>query len=84
MVWDCFASMSAMAAGNLLTGKKRKAGNRQYHLSLRPYEGGLYRVEAAEALENGEYSISPEGSNTSFCFRCFKPNSPPYHWPDAC
>jgi hypothetical protein len=55
----------------LLTGKKRKAANRQYHLSLRPYEGGLYRVEAAEALENGEYSISPEGSNTSFCFSVY-------------
>ncbi len=56
----------------VLTGKKKKtAANRQYHLSLRPYEGGLYRVEAAEALESGEYSISPEGSNTSFCFSVF-------------
>jgi hypothetical protein len=54
-----------------LTGKKRKAASKQYHLSLRPYEGGLYRVEAAEALEPGEYSISPEGSNTAFCFSVF-------------
>jgi hypothetical protein len=55
----------------VLTGKKKKAANRQYHLSLRTYEGGLYRVEAAEALEAGEYSISPEGSNTSFCFSVY-------------
>ena len=55
----------------MLTGKKRKAASKQYHLSLRPYEGGLYRVEAAEALEGGEYSISPEGSNTAFCFSVF-------------
>lgn len=55
----------------ILSGKKRKATNKQYHLSVRPYEGGLYRVEAAEALEAGEYSISPEGSNTSFCFAVF-------------
>lgn len=54
----------------ILTGKKRKAA-KQYHLSVRPYEGGLYRVEAAEALENGEYSISPEGSNKAFCFGVF-------------
>jgi hypothetical protein len=54
-----------------LTGKKHKAASKQYHLSLRPYEGGLYRVEAAEALEAGEYSISPEGSNTAFCFSVF-------------
>ncbi len=55
----------------ILSGKKRKATNRQYHISLRPYEGGLYRVEAAEALEGGEYSISPEGSNITFCFAVF-------------
>jgi hypothetical protein len=55
----------------ILSGKKRKATNKQYHLSLRPYEGGLFRVEAAEALEPGEYSISPEGSNTAFCFSVF-------------
>ena len=55
----------------ILSGKKRKATNKQYHLSVRPYEGGVYRVEAAEALESGEYSISPEGSNTTFCFAVF-------------
>src|SRR5208283_1367723 len=54
-----------------LTGKRRKAASKQYHLSVRPYDGGLYRVEAAEALEPGEYSISPEGSNTAFCFSIF-------------
>jgi hypothetical protein len=54
-----------------ITGKKRKAASKQYHLSVRPYEGGLYRVEAAEALESGEYSISSEGSNTAFCFSVF-------------
>jgi hypothetical protein len=54
-----------------LTGKKRKAANKQYHLSIRPYEGGLYRVEAAEALEAGEYSLSPEGSDIAYCFSVF-------------
>jgi hypothetical protein len=32
---------------------------------------GLYRVEAAGSLENGEYSLSPEGSNQVFCFQVY-------------
>lgn len=28
----------------------------------------LYRIEVDETLENGEYSLSPEGSNQVFCF----------------
>jgi hypothetical protein len=31
-------------------------------------EPGLYRVEVNEPLEDGEYCLSPEGSNDVFCF----------------
>lgn len=31
-------------------------------------DSGLYRLEVYESLENGEYGLSPDGSNTVFCF----------------
>jgi hypothetical protein len=34
-------------------------------------EGNLYRIEADQTLEPGEYSLSPEGSNQVFCFAVF-------------
>jgi hypothetical protein len=34
-------------------------------------ENGLYRVEVNEYIENGEYCLSPEGSNKSFCFTTY-------------
>jgi hypothetical protein len=36
-------------------------------------EGHLYRVDVNEGLglENGEYSLSPQGSNTVFCFQVY-------------
>jgi len=32
---------------------------------------GLYRIEVGESLDPGEYSLSPEGSNQTFCFQVF-------------
>jgi hypothetical protein len=55
----------------VLTGKKRKSSNKQFHLSVRTLDRGLTRIEASEPLDNGEYSISPEGSNTAFCFSVY-------------
>jgi hypothetical protein len=55
----------------VITGKKRKSSNKQFHLSVRNLERGLYRIEASEPLDPGEYSISPEGSNTAFCFSVY-------------
>ena len=33
--------------------------------------GGLYRIEVEESLENGEYGLTPEGSNQVFCFQVY-------------
>ena len=33
--------------------------------------GKLYRIEANETLENGEYSLSPDGTNQVFCFQVY-------------
>ena len=56
----------------LATGKgKRKGSARPLHLSVNKVDGRLYRVEASEPLENGEYSLSPNDSNKVFCFQVY-------------
>lgn len=51
--------------------KRRKDGVRPLHLSFRKLDQGLYRVEANEYLANGEYALTPEGSNTVFLFQVY-------------
>jgi hypothetical protein len=41
------------------------------HLSVTKLDKDLYRVEADQPLENGEYSLSPEGSDAVFCFEVY-------------
>ena len=31
----------------------------------------IYRIDVGESLENGEYSLTPEGSNQVFCFQVY-------------
>ena len=55
----------------LTLSKKRSEKSGPFHLSITKLDKDLYRVEADEALENGEYSLSPSGSNAVFCFQVF-------------
>lgn len=55
----------------LTLSKKRKDSSGPFHLSITKLDKDLYRVEADEALENGEYSLSPSGSNAVFCFEIY-------------
>jgi hypothetical protein len=50
---------------------RRRGGSRPLHLSVTRLEGKLYKVEASEPLEDGEYSLSPNDSNRVFCFEVF-------------
>ncbi len=52
---------------NISQGRFR-SGSKALHLTVTPLGGNLYKVEADQELENGEYVLSPEGSNTVFCF----------------
>jgi hypothetical protein len=49
----------------------RRGGSRPLHLSVQHLGGNLYRVEAAQILENGEYCLTPDGSNDVFCFQVY-------------
>ena len=50
---------------------RRRGGARSLHLTVTPLAGHLYRIEASEPLENGEYALSPNGDNRSFCFEVY-------------
>jgi hypothetical protein len=51
--------------------KKQKNVAKPIHLSITRLDDNLYRVEVDQPLENGEYTISPEGSNDTFNFQIY-------------
>ena len=54
-----------------LSSKRKRSESGPFHLSVTKLDKDLYRVEADEPLENGEYSLSPHGSNRAFCFQIY-------------
>jgi hypothetical protein len=54
-----------------LGGNRRRGGSRALHLEVKPLGGHLYRVEADEVLENGEYALSPSNDNHAYCFEIY-------------
>ena len=54
-----------------ISSGKRRGGNRPLHLTVTPLSNRLYRLEADEPLENGEYALSPNGDNRAFCFEIY-------------
>ncbi len=55
----------------ILPLKARKGASRPLRMTVTRIEGKLYRLEANEGLENGEYSLSPDGSDQVFCFQVY-------------
>lgn len=57
----------------VVIAKKQKDSSKQYRLMVTKVDDKLYRLEVNEGLglENGEYSISPQGSNDVFCFSVY-------------
>jgi hypothetical protein len=51
--------------------RRTRGGPRALRLSVTKLDGKLYRIEADEELENGQYTLSPNGSNTVFCFEVY-------------
>jgi len=54
-----------------LSGGRRRGSSRFLHLQVTPLGGHLYKIEADEPLENGEYALSPSGDNRVFCFEIY-------------
>jgi hypothetical protein len=51
--------------------KVRRDAGRPLRLTVTKLTGNLFRIEAGETLEPGEYSLSPENSNQVFCFQVY-------------
>ena len=51
--------------------KRTRNGPKALRLSVTRLDKNLYRVEVDEQIDNGQYSISPNGSNTVFCFEVY-------------
>jgi hypothetical protein len=56
--------------GNRVVAVGKRKSTRPLRLMVKPLGDRLFRIEVNEGLgiENGEYSLSPEGSNAVFCF----------------
>jgi hypothetical protein len=55
----------------VVSGKRVKSEYRPIPLVFNRVEEGLYRVEANQFLENGQYALSPDGSDDVFCFEVY-------------
>jgi hypothetical protein len=51
--------------------KRQKDSSRAIRTILNRLDDNLYRLEVQQSLENGEYSLTPSGSNQVFCFQVF-------------
>jgi hypothetical protein len=54
-----------------ISGKRSRGGPKPIHVLVSPLGGSLYKIEADEHLDNGEYSLSPNDSNKVFCFQVY-------------
>jgi hypothetical protein len=54
-----------------MSQKHTRGGAKALRLSVTRLDHNLYRIEVDEQIENGEYALSPNGSNTVFCFEVY-------------
>jgi hypothetical protein len=55
----------------VVNARKAKNVGRPLHLQVTKLDDKLYRVEIDEILENGEYALSPDGSDETFSFQVY-------------
>jgi|SRR5579871_6032992 len=56
---------------SMTSGKRSRGGPRPFRVSVTRLDKGLYKLEASETLENGQYALTPSGSNKVFCFEVY-------------
>ncbi len=54
-----------------LPGKSGKGSAQPLHLRVTPIGERLYKIEASEMLDAGEYALTPVGDNRVFCFEVY-------------
>ena len=51
--------------------RRMRRGPHPLHLAMKELDNDLYWIEANEILENGEYCLTPGGSQAVFCFQVY-------------
>jgi hypothetical protein len=54
-----------------VTGGSKRYGNKALRLQVTKLDRGLYKLEASETLEPGEYALLPTGASHVFCFEVY-------------
>ena len=54
-----------------LPSKDHTGASQPLHLRITPLGEHLYKIEASEMLEAGEYALAPTGDNRIFCFEIY-------------
>lgn len=69
---SCFRMTIAGGSRTLLIpDKPGKDSPKPVYLMVTPLDRGIFKVEVNEPIERGEYCLSPDGSNTVFCFTLY-------------
>jgi hypothetical protein len=55
----------------IIPQKKMKNPPKPIPLKVTKVDERLYRIEVDQPLDNGEYTLSPEGANDAFCFQIY-------------
>jgi hypothetical protein len=54
-----------------VSGGSRHSGSKALRLSVTKLDKDLYKLEASETLDPGEYALSPTSGNHVFCFEVY-------------
>ena len=49
----------------------KKKNPEPFTFTVKPLGNGMYQMEVNDSLPNGEYSVTPSGSNQAFCFAVY-------------
>jgi hypothetical protein len=54
-----------------VSGGSRHSGSKALRLSVTKLDKGIYKLEASETLDPGQYALSPSTGNHVFCFEVY-------------
>jgi len=69
---ECYRLESKNGKREVIIGQKKGKGvSRAVYLAITRLDDRLYKIEVDEPLENGEYSLTPQGSDQTFSFAIY-------------
>jgi len=69
---ECYKLDAKNGKREVVVGQKKGKGvSRPVYLAVTRLDDRLYKIEVDEPLENGEYSLTPQGSDQTFSFAIY-------------